>query len=306
MKRLPIIAAALAVLAVLVYSSVFIINERDQAIVMRFGEIRRVVKEPGLYFKVPTNFVETVQIIEDRLLSFEIENLRVLVRDGRRYLVDAFVAFKITDPQKFRENVSGSLLQATENLRTRLDASLRRVYGQRSFEAALSEQRAAMMVEVRDQLIPLAAELGIEIVDVRIRRTDLLPEVSQETFNRMKAERLAEAAELRAKGTQESLRIRAEADREAVVTVAEANRDSEILRGQGEGERNRIFAEAFEQDPDFFEFYRSMKAYETAIEGTDTTLVLSPDSEFFKFFLSAAGADRQRDEATGGSAAPAQ
>ncbi len=306
MKRLPIIAAGLAVLAVLVYSSVFIINERDQAIVMRFGEIRRVVKEPGLYFKVPTNFVETVQIIEDRLLSFEIENLRVLVRDGRRYLVDAFVAFKITDPQKFRENVSGSLLQATENLRTRLDASLRRVYGQRSFEAALSEQRAAMMVEVRDQLIPLAAELGIEIVDVRIRRTDLLPEVSQETFNRMKAERLAEAAELRAKGTQESLRIRAEADREAVVTVAEANRDSEILRGQGDGERNRIFAQAFEQDPDFFEFYRSMKAYETAIEGTDTTLVLSPDSEFFKFFRSAAGADRQRDEATGGSAAPAQ
>jgi len=305
-KRLPIIAAALAVLAVLVYSSVFIINERDQAIVMRFGEIRRVVKEPGLYFKVPTNFVETVQVIEDRLLSFEIENLRVLVRDGRRYLVDAFVAFKITDPQKFRENVSGSLLQATENLRTRLDASLRRVYGQRSFEAALSEQRAAMMVEVRDQLIPLAAELGIEIVDVRIRRTDLLPEVSQETFNRMKAERLAEAAELRAKGTQESLRIRAEADREAVVTVAEANRDSEILRGQGEGERNRIFAEAFEQDPDFFEFYRSMKAYETAIEGTDTTLVLSPDSEFFKFFLSAAGADDRGAAATGGSTASAQ
>ncbi len=306
MKRLPIIDAVLAVLAVLVYSSVFIINERDQAIVMRFGEIRRVAKDPGLYFKVPTNFVETVQIIEDRLLSFEIDNLRVLVRDGRRYLVDAFVAFKITDPRKFRENVSGSLVQATENLRTRLDASLRRVYGQRSFEAALSEQRAAMMVEVRDQLIPLAAELGINIVDVRIRRTDLLPEVSQETFNRMKAERLAEAAELRAKGTQESLRIRAEADREAVVTVAEANRDSEILRGQGDGERNRIFAEAFQQDPDFFEFYRSMKAYETAIEGTDTTMVLSPDSEFFKFFRESAGADRPGSAATGGSAAPAQ
>jgi membrane protease subunit HflC len=197
-KRLPLILAGLAVLAVLVYSAVFIVNEREQAIVLRFGEIRRVITEPGLYFKVPTNFVETVQIIEDRLISFDIENLRVQVRDGRRYLVDAFVVFKISDPRKFRENVTGSLTQAQENLRTRLDASLRRVYGLRSFEAALSEQRAAMMLEVRDQLRPLALELGINIVDVRIRRTDLLPEVSQETFNRMKAERLAEAAELRA------------------------------------------------------------------------------------------------------------
>jgi membrane protease subunit HflC len=202
--------------------------------------------------------------------------------------------------------VTGSLTQAQENLRTRLDASLRRVYGQRSFEAALSEQRAAMMLEVRDQLRPLALELGINIVDVRIRRTDLLPEVSQETFNRMKAERLAEAAELRALGTQESLRIRAEADREAVVTVAEANRDSEILRGEGDAERNRVFAEAYQRDPEFFEFYRSMKAYETAIEGTDTTMVLSPDSEFFKFFRESAGADGKGDAATGGSTAPAQ
>jgi len=305
-KRLPIILAGLAVLAVLVYSAVFIVNERDQAIVLRFGEIRRVITEPGLYFKVPTNFVETVQIIEDRLISFDIENLRVQVRDGRRYLVDAFVAFKISDPRKFRENVTGSLTQAQENLRTRLDASLRRVYGQRSFAAALSEQRAAMMLEVRDQLRPLALELGINIVDVRIRRTDLLTEVSQETFNRMKAERLAEAAELRALGTQESLRIRAEADREAVVTVAEANRDSEILRGEGDAERNRVFAEAFQRDPDFFEFYRSMKAYETAIEGTDTTMVLSPDSEFFKFFRESAGVDGSGDDATGGSTAPAQ
>ncbi len=160
-----------------------------------------------------------------------------------------------------------------------------------------------MMLEVRDQLRPLAAELGINIVDVRIRRTDLLPEVSQQTFDRMKAERLAEAADLRAKGTQEALRIKAEADREAVVTVAEANRDSEILRGEGDAERNRVFAEAFQRDPDFFEFYRSMKAYETAIEGTDTTMVLSPDSEFFKFFREAAGEDGRGEEARGGSPA---
>jgi membrane protease subunit HflC len=161
-------------------------------------------------------------------------------------------------------------------MRTRLDAALRRVYGQRSFEAALSEQRSAMMVEVAEQLRPLTAELGLEIVDVRIKRTDLLPEVSQQTFERMKAERLAEAAQLRARGTELAARIRAEADREAVVTVAEAEREAEILRGQGDAERSRIFAEAYQRDSGFFEFYRSMHAYQLALDGTGTTLVLSP------------------------------
>ncbi|HEX2255611.1 MAG TPA: protease modulator HflC, partial [Afifellaceae bacterium] len=227
MKRFYIFLAAVAVVVVLVYSAIFVVNEREQAIVLRFGEIDRVFEEPGIYFKIPTNFVETVQLIEDRILSFEIEDLRVQVRDGRRYLVDAFVAFKIVAPRDFRQNVSGSLLLAQGNLRTRLDAALRRVYGQRSFEAALSEQRAQMMLEVRDQLRPLAAEVGIQIVDVRIRRTDLLPEVSQQTFERMRSERLAEAAELRAFGTERAAQIRAAADREAVVTVAEAERDAQ-------------------------------------------------------------------------------
>jgi len=286
-RRLWILLAVVVVLFVLVYSSVFVVNARQQALVLRFGEITRVIKEPGLYFKVPTNFVETVQIIEDRILSFEIEDIRVQVRDGRRYLVDAFVAYRIVDPTKFRENVSGSLEIAQQNLQTRLDASLRRVYGQRSFEAALSDQRIEMMRDVRDQLRPLAADLGIEIVDVRIKRTDLLPEVSQQTFDRMKAERLAEAAELRARGTQEAARIRAEADREAQVTVAEANRDSEVLRGEGDATRTNVFAKAFELDPEFFEFYRSMSAYTRAIEGTGTTLVLKPDSEFFRYFRDA-------------------
>lgn len=283
MKRLPLLFAAAVVLLILVWSSVFIVNEREQALVMRFGEIKRVLREPGVYFKAPTNFVDTVQIIEDRILSLEIEDIRVQVRDGRRYLVDAFVAFRIVDPRAFRENVSGSLVFAQENMRTRLDAALRRVYGQRSFEAALSEERLQMMLEVRDQLRPLAAELGIDIVDVRIRRTDLLQEVSQQTFERMRAERLAEAAELRASGTQEALRIRAEADREAVVTVANAEREAEILRGQGDADRIRILAEAFRRDPAFFDFYRSMRAYQTALQGAGSTLVLSPDSEFFRF-----------------------
>ena len=241
-----------------------------------------------------------MQIIDDRLLSFDIEDIRVQVRDGRRYIVDAFVAFRIVDPRKFRENVSGSLEIARENMRTRLDAALRRVYGQRSFEAALSEQRGEMMVEVRDQLRPLATEVGIEIVDVRIKRTDLLPEVSQQTFERMRAERLAEAAQLRARGTELAARIRAEADREAVVTVAEAQREAEILRGEGDAERSRIFAEAYQRDPDFFEFYRSMRAYDTALNGTGTTLVLSPDSEFFRFFQRC----RRRQAAAGRRSAP--
>ncbi len=291
MRRATAVILGLVVVAVLlVYTSIFIVNEREQAIVLRFGEIRSVIEEPGINFKVPTNFVETVQIIEDRLLSFELEDIRVQVRDGRRYLVSAFVTFKIVNPREFRENVSGSLEIARENMRTRLDAALRRVYGGRSFEAALSEQRAEMMVEVHQQLQPLTEELGINIVDVRIKRTDLLPEVSQQTFERMRAERLAEAAQLRARGNELAARIRAEADREAVVTVAEAEREAEILRGQGDADRNRIFADAYQRNVDFFEFYRSMRAYETALDGgSETTLLLSPDSPFFRFFRDASG-----------------
>jgi membrane protease subunit HflC len=283
-NRLYAVLGAVLLLGFLVYSSIFVVNEREQAIVLRFGEIRRVIKEPGIYFKIPTNIVDSVQFIDDRVLSFDIENIRVQVRDGRRYLVDAFVAFRIVEPAEFRENVSGSLTVAQENLRTRLDASLRRVYGQRSFEAALSAERGIMMNEVRDQLRPLAVDLGIEIVDVRIRRTDLLPEVSQQTFERMKAERLAEAAQLRAAGTERAAQIRAAADREAVVTVAEAERDADILRGEGDAQRAAVFAAAYQRDPGFFDFYRSMRAYETALDNTGTTMVLSPTSEFFRFF----------------------
>jgi membrane protease subunit HflC len=289
MRRLSVILIGVLVVVFFIYSSIFIVNPREQALVLRFGEITRVIQQPGIYFKIPTSFVDTVQIVESRLLSFDLEDIRVQVRDGRRYIVDAFVAFKITDPRKFRENVSGSLDIARENMRTRLDAALRRVYGQRSFEAALSEQRGDMMIEVREQLRPLTSQVGIDIVDVRIKRTDLLPEVSQQTFERMKAERLAEAAQLRAKGTELAARIRAEADREAVVTVAEAEREAEILRGQGDAERSRVFAEAYQKDPSFFEFYRSMRAYETSLNGTGTTLVLSPDSEFLRFFQDASG-----------------
>jgi modulator of FtsH protease HflC len=301
-RRFSGVLIGIAVLIFLVYSAIFVVNERDQALVLRFGEIKRVINEPGIYFKIPTAFVDTVQIIEDRLLGFDIDDMRVQVRDGRRYVVDAFVAFRITDARKFRENVSGNLDIAQENMRTRLDAALRQVYGQRSFEAALSEERAEMMIEVRNQIRPISNEIGIEIVDVRIKRTDLLPEVSQQTFDRMRAERLAEAAQLRARGTELAARIKAEADREAVVTVAEAQREAEILRGQGEAERTAIFAEAYQRNIDFFEFYRSMRAYESALDSSSTTLVLSPDSEFFRFFRGEAGGAPTTAEPSGGPA----
>lgn len=285
-NRLPAIAVAGIVILFLIYSSIFVVNARQQAIVLRFGEIVDVKSDPGIYFKMPFSFfdADNVQMIENRVLRFDLDNIRVQVSGGKFYEVDAFIAYRISNPRVFRSAVSGSIELAEQRLRTRLDAALRRVYGLRGFEAALSEERADMMREVRDQLRPDATSLGLEIVDVRIRRTDLTQEVSQQTFERMKAERLAEAERLRARGNEAAQRIRARADREVVEIVAEAQRESEILRGEGDAERNSIFAGAYLRDPQFFDFYRSMSAYGTALNGEGTTMVLSPESEFFRFF----------------------
>lgn len=306
-SRLPVIAIVILALLILAYSSFFVVNERQQAIVLRFGEIVDVKSEPGLYFKLPFGFAEAdnVQMIEDRVMRFDLDDIRVQVSGGRFYEVDAFIAYRIADPRRFRQAVSGSVPLAEQRLRTRLDASLRRVYGLRGFEAALSEERSSMMREVRDQLRPDATSLGLEITDVRIRRTDLTQEVSQQTFERMKAERLAEAERLRARGREAAQRIRARADREVVEIVADARRESEILRGQGEAERNAIFAEAFTRDPEFFEFYRSMAAYTQALNGDATTMVLSPDSEFFRFFGNPGGRVQAQEPAQPAPAAPA-
>ncbi len=290
-NRLPFLAIIGAVILFLAYSSIFVVNARQQAIVLRFGEIVDVKTEPGIYFKAPFPFFEAdnVQMIDDRILRFDLDDIRVQVSGGKFYEVDAFVAYRIANARTFRQAVSGSITQAEARLRTRLDAALRRVYGVRGFESALSEERAAMMREVRDQLRPDATSLGLEIEDVRIRRTDLTAEVSQQTYDRMKAERLAEAERLRARGREAAQRIRARADREVVEIVAEARKESEILRGEGEAQRNGIFAEAFQRDTGFFEFYRSMIAYSNALIGTGTTMVLSPDSEFFRYFRSSRG-----------------
>jgi len=302
-NRFPAILIIIAVLALLVYSSIFVVNERQQAIVLRFGEIIDVKTEPGIYFKAPFGFLnaDNVQLVDDRVLRFDLDNIRVQVSGGRFYEVDAFLAYRIANPRVFRSAVSGSVQLAEQRLRTRLDAALRRVYGLRGFEAALSEERGEMMREVAEQVRPDAESLGLEVTDVRIRRTDLTQEVSQQTYDRMSAERMAEAERLRARGREAAQRIRARADREVVEITAEAQRESEILRGEGEGERGAIFADAFSRDPEFFEFYRSMAAYDQALDGNGTTMLLSPNSEFFRFFQNPNGSNGR----TGAAAAPA-
>lgn len=305
MNRLPIVFFALAVVLLLAYNSIFVVNERQQAIVLRFGEIQDVKTEPGIYFKAPLAFMEldNVQIIEDRKMRFDLDDIRVQVSGGKFYEVDAFVVYQIADARRFRSAVGGDLTQAEMRLRTRLDSALRAVYGLRGFESALSDERTSMMREVRDQLRPDAEQLGLAIEDVRIRRTDLTREVSAQTYERMKAERLAAAELIRARGNEAAQRIRAIADRQVVEIEADAQRESEILRGQGDAERNRVFAEAFSRDPEFFEFYRSMAAYTRALENSGTTMVLSPDSEFFRYFGNLPNAPA-RGEA-GAPAAPA-
>lgn len=291
MSRVLIVVVVLIVISYTVLSSLFVVNERQQAIVTRFGEIARVEQEPGLYWKVPTDFVESVQIIEDRILRYDLEDITVQVADGKFYVVDAFLAYKISDPRLFREQVQADLARAEDRIGTRLNSALRQVYGQREFGAALSEQRGAMMREAAELIRPDINDLGIDVVDVRVQRTDLTQEVSQQTFDRMTAERLAEAARLRARGQEAAQTIRAQADRQVVEILASANRDGQILRGEGDATRNAIFADAYGQDQEFFAFYRSMQSYTRALQDSNTSLVLSPDSEFFQYFQADSSGD---------------
>ncbi|MGE0009077.1 MAG: protease modulator HflC [Parvibaculaceae bacterium] len=271
----------IAVLALIVWSATFIVDERKKALVLRFGEINRIVEKPGLYFKIP--FADEVVPIEDRMIVWTSDNMSVQVVDGRRYLVDAVTMARIVNAQRFRETVSADISRAWDRIRTRLDAALRQTYGKRSFDAALSKERSVMMREIRDQVRSEALNNGIEIVDVRIVRTDLMDEVLKNTYERMSSERIAEAKDLRGRGEARKIEIMAQADRAYTEKLADARRQSEVIRGEGEGERNRIFAEAFQKDPEFFDFYRSMQAYAKSLSSAGTTLVLKPDSDFFKY-----------------------
>ena len=284
MNRLIVAGIAVVALIYVFFSSLYVVNEREQAIVLRFGQITDVRTEPGIYFKVPTDVVDTVQLIDDRLLRTDITDLRVQVQGGAFYIVDAFLTYRINDPRLFRQNALGQLSVVEDRIQTSFAAVLRQVYGLREFDAALSEQRTQMMLQARDLIRPNVESLGIQVVDVRIVRTELDAEVFESTYNRMREERLAEAALIRARGGEAAQTLRAVAERQAVEIESAANRDSEIIRGQGDAERNRIFAAAYGQDAEFFEFYRSMQAYRSAMTGDQTTMVLSPDSEFFRYF----------------------
>ena len=283
-NRLIIIGVVILAALYVLFSSLYVVNEREQAIVTRFGQITDVRTEPGMYFKIPTDFVDRVQIVEDRLLRYDIANMRVQVSGNAFYQVDAFLTYRIADARLFRQRATGQLSVVEDRIGANLDSALRQVYAAREFNAALSDQRAQMMQETRDLIRPDLAELGVDVVDVRILRTDLDQDVSATTFERMRAERLAEAALLRARGQEQAQSLRAIADRQAVEIVAAATRDAEIIRGQGDADRNRIFAQAYGQDEEFFEFYRSMESYRTAMSGNNTTMVLSPESEFFRYF----------------------
>lgn len=284
MNRLWIILGIVVAGLYVLFSSLFVVNAREQAIVTRFSEITRVHSDPGIYFKIPTDIVESVQVIEKRLLRYDLDDITVQVSGGKFYEVDAFLTYKITDTTRFRQTVQANLLTAEQRIDSQFKDALRDVYGARQFEAALSAQRAEMMREARDSIREGLAEIGIEIIDVRILRTDLTTQVSAQTYDRMKAERLAEAALLRARGQEQAQTLKAVAERQAVQIVAEAQRDAEILRGEGEAQRNALFADAFSRDPEFFDFYRSMQAYREALDSDSTTLLLSPHSDFFRFF----------------------
>lgn len=282
-----IVAAALLV----AYLSYFVVDEREKAIVQRLGEISRIVEKPGLYFKIP--FAETVTRIEDRILLWENNDRRVQDKDSQVYIVDAITLARIDNAQLFRETLGANLEQAEIRVGALMDSGLRQTYGRRSFDQVLSADRSTMMAEIRELLFKEAKNLGIEIVDVRIRRTDLDGAVLTSTHERMRSERNALAADIRSRGEASKTRIYAETDRMFIEKTAEARRKAEVLRGEGDGERNRIFAEAFQKDPEFFSFYRSMQAYSKSLANKETTLVLNPESDFFRYF-GTQGKDREQ------------
>lgn len=285
MSRINILFGGLILIAAVVAASIFVVDERQRALVLQFGQVKQVVEEPGLGFKIP--FIQEVVYYDDRILSLDTEPLEITPLDDRRLVVDAFARYQIIDVVKFRQAVgSGGIRSAETRLGRILNASLREVLGAVKSDNILSENRVGLMNQIRDAAILEAENLGIQVVDVRIKRADLPEQNLAATFARMQAERQREAADERARGKEAAQKVRAEADKTAVTLVSEAQRDADIIRGQADGQRNAIFAEAFGRDPEFFAFYRSLSAYEVSLQGSNSTLVLSPDSEFFDYLKS--------------------
>ncbi|MGS4885640.1 protease modulator HflC [Roseibium sp. MB-4] len=284
--RSGILGIVVVVIGFLLYTSIFIVNPTQQALVLQLGRVDRVIQEPGPQLKYP--FVQNVVYLDKRILDLNMSPQEVIAADLKRLVVDAFARYRISNPVLFYQRVN-NITTANQRLSTFLQSSLRSELGKASFEAIVRDDRSGLMEQIRQEVSQAASELGIEVVDVKIRRADLPDANSQAIFARMQTERQREATEIRAQGEEQSRRIRSRADRDATVLVAEANRDSEIIRGDGDAERNRIFAEAFGADPEFFAFYRSMQAYEAGLQSGDTSLVLSPDSSFFRFFKDPTG-----------------
>lgn len=288
MKKVPIILGVGALAVFVGLSSVFVVDEREKALVLQFGQVRNVIEEPGLSFRMP--FIQEVVKYDDRILSIEIDAMEVTPADDRRLIVDAFVRYRISDVTQFRQAVgTGGIASASARLERLVETALRDVLGSVDSAAILSEDRVGLMASARDSAIAESENLGLLVVDVRIKRADLPDENLAATFDRMRAEREREAADERARGNEAAQRVRAMADRTAIETISEAQRDAEIVRGQADARRNAIFAEAYGRDPEFFEFYRSLAAYEAALTRDNSTMVISPDSEFFDYFASPTG-----------------
>jgi modulator of FtsH protease HflC len=284
--RNPLAGLGLVVVAivalVIVTGSLFTIDPTEQALVLRFGQpVRDLIDAPGLYFKWP--FVDSVIYIDKRILDLDETRQEVLVADNQRLEVDAFVRYKISDPLRFYQSV-GSIPGANSQLGGMLNSALRRTLGEASITDIVRDKRDALMGDIRDQVKSGAERFGLAVVDVRIKRADLPPENSDAVFQRMRTERQQRAAKFRAQGSQQSQQIKAEADRKVTVTVAQAQQEADQIRGAGDADRNRIFAESYGKDPDFFAFYRSMQAYETALKGGDSRIIVSPKSDFFRYF----------------------
>ena len=274
---LPIVV----VLGITAFQSIFIVQEINQAIVLQFGDPKKIVNKSGLNFKLP--FIQNVAYLDKRVLNLDNPPEEVIAADQKRLIVDAIARFKIVDPLKFYISV-GNERVARQRLATIINSRIRGVLGKQELATLLSKDRAKQMSIIQNDVNTEAKNFGIEIVDVRIKRADLPQANSEAIYARMQTERQREAKEFRAQGAEIATRIKSTADKEVTVILANAKKKSEIMKGEGDGQRNKIFANAFGQDPQFFSFYRAMQSYEKALIGGDTSLILSPDSDFFKFF----------------------
>ncbi len=277
---LAILGIIIVVGAISASSALFTVHQTTQALILQFGNPVRVVREPGLHIKMP--FVQDAEFYDSRILDLDPPAQEVILTDQKRVNVDAFARYRIVDPLEYRKRA-----QTDANFRSvfgqRMNAAIRAEIGRILLGDMLTQKRAQVMEIIAGQMKAFAPEFGVEVIDVRIGRTDLPETTAQSVYNRMRSDRIAHAARLRAEGEEQKLRIQAEADRDRTVIIAEAQRQSQILRGQGDGQRNNILGDAYGRDPQFFDFYRSMEAYGIAL-GEGTTMVLSPDSEFFRFF----------------------